>query len=198
MNYFNNAKVNWNKWSPKDIIFKSNNVIKKLMPQENVLSYKSKGDRDEQMCKLTNGKLHTSNWGNGTYHGSENYRAVHVQLKDVKSEFPTANVDFVDCTHRKDSVGNNLGRINVLIYIISSHCEWEWKRDQHGHYTKHRGQNICPTEEGYRICYGGQGDANPLSYNEFSEMLDITESIRRFLFEVLIPYQQHKDLELVA
>ena len=65
MNYFKNAKVNWNTWSPEDIIFKSNNVIKKLMPQENVLSYKSKGDRDAQMCKKMNGKLHTSSWNNG-------------------------------------------------------------------------------------------------------------------------------------
>ena len=196
MNYFKNAKVNWNTWSPEDIIFKSNNVIKKLMPQENVLSYKSKSDRDAQMCKKTNGKLHTSSWNNGSYHGSENYRAVHVQLKDVKSEFPSANVDFVDCTHRKDSVGNNLGRVNILIYINSFHCEWTWHQGQNGHYTKKRGQNICPLEEGYRICYGGQGDSNSLSYNEFSELLDITESVRRFLFEVLVPHQQ--GIELVA
>ena len=188
-NYFNNAQVNWNTWTPQDIIFKSNNIVKQLMPQENVLSYKSKSDRDVQMCKLTNGKAYHNNYSNATYYSLDNYRAVHVWLKDVKSEYPTANIDFIDYTNRTDSVGNAKACINVLIYIQSFHQPWEWKRDQNGNYIKVNNANPSPLQEGYRICYGGQGDSNPLSHSEFQEVLDITESVRRFLFEMLIPYR---------
>ena len=188
-NYFNNAQVNWNTWTPQDIIFKSNNIVKQLMPQENVLSYKSKSDRDDQMCKRTNGKAYHNNYSNATYYSRDNYRAVHVWLKDVKLEYPTANVDFIDYTNRKDSVGNAKACIDVLIYIQSFHQPWEWKRDQKGNYIKVNNANPSPLEEGYRICYGGQGDSNPLSHSEFQEVLDITESVRRFLFEMLIPYR---------
>ena len=162
-NYFNNAQINWNTWTPQDIFFKSNNIVKQLMPQENVLSYKSKSDRDVQMCKLTNGKAYHSNYHNATHYGCENYRAVHVWLKDVKSEYPTANVDFIDYRNRKDSVGNAKACIDALIYIQSFHQPWEWKRNQNGNYTRVRNGNSTPLEEGYRICYGGQGDSNPLS-----------------------------------
>ena len=188
-NYFNNAQVNWNTWTPQDIIFKSNNIVKQLMPQENVLSYKSKSDRDDQMCKRTNGKAYHNNYSNATYYSRDNYRAVHVWLKDVKLEYPTANVDFIDYTNRTDSVGNAKACIDALIYIQSFHQPWEWKRDQNGNYIKVNNANPSPLEEGYRICYGGQGDSNPLSRAEFQEVLDITESVRRFLFEMLIPYR---------
>ena len=188
-NYFNNAQVNWNTWTPQDIIFKSNNIVKQLIPQENILSYKSKSDRDQQMCKRTNGKAYHNHYSNATYYSRDNYRAVHVWLKDVKSEYPTANVDFIDYTNRTDSVGNAKACINVLIYIQSFHQPWEWKRDQKGNYIKVNNANPSPLEEGYRICYGGQGDSNPLSHSEFQEVLDITESVRRFLFEMLIPYR---------
>ena len=32
-----------------------------------------------------------------------------VQLKDVKDDFPSANIDFIDWTEKKDSVGNPKG-----------------------------------------------------------------------------------------
>ena len=76
-----------------------------------------------------------------------------------------------------------------MIYIQSFHQPWEWKRDQNGNYIKVNNANPSPLQEGYRICYGGQGDSNPLSHSEFQEVLDITESVRRFLFEMLIPYR---------
>ena len=63
MNYFNHKRVNWKTWTPQDIVFKSNQLIKKVVPSENVLSWTSKGDRDRKMCERTNGKLITSkNW----------------------------------------------------------------------------------------------------------------------------------------
>ena len=57
-NYFTDVKVEhkgighypirWNRWSPDSIIFKSNRLVKKVMPEDNILSYKSKCDRDYQ------------------------------------------------------------------------------------------------------------------------------------------------------
>jgi hypothetical protein len=121
-----------------------------------------------------------------------NHHAVHVWLKDMKSGYPSACVDFVDMRERKNSVGHNLGRLDVLVYINSYHCAWEWHRDINGNYTKKAKSDITPLEEGYRICYGGQGDANPLSYTEFNEILDISESVRRFLIDKVADTQQLK------
>ena len=72
MNYFSTQPINWGLWSPEDIIFKSNQTIKKLMPSENILSYKSKNDRDVQMCKRTGGQVFTNHRGI-TYHNNNKY-----------------------------------------------------------------------------------------------------------------------------
>ena len=188
-NYFENVKVNWANWSPKDIIFKSNSVVKKLLPTENVLSWTSKGDRDQKMCKLTGCKA-TGNSYNGqqyTYYTKENYKGVMVQMKDMKSPFPSANIDFIDCTGRKDSVGNNLGSLDVLVYLNSFHNPWTWQRDPAtNQYTKVANGSIAPIEEGYRMCYGGQGDANSMSFQEFHELVEITEAVKNFIIEMVL------------
>ena len=193
-NYFENAQVRWNLWSPQTIYFKSNNMLKKLIPSENLLSYKSKSDRNEQMGKIKTKKvdLFGTSVGNYQYYSQMNHHAVHVWLKDLKSGYPSAHIDFVDMRERKNSVGHNLGRLDVLVYINSYHCAWEWHRDINGNYTKQAKSDIAPLEEGYRICYGGQGDANPLSYTEFNEILDISESVRRFLIDKVVEPQQLK------
>jgi hypothetical protein len=49
------------------------------------------------------------------------------------------------------------------------------------------------------MCYGGQGDANSLEFDEFHEMIQITEALRDFLVEMVIPAQNgNVPLELVA
>ena len=197
MNYFSKQPINWGLWSPEDIIFKSNQTIKKLMPQENILSYKSKNDRDVQMCKRTGGQTFTNHRGT-TYHNNNKYKAVHVHLRDVKSDFPNANIDFVYCLERTNSVGHTLGGINALMYLTSYHRVWQWKQDQNGNYTKVALNGVADVDEGYRFSYGGQGESCPLNYKEFSEMLEITEAIRRFLVEVLIPYKNGEQVRLVA
>jgi len=188
-NYFEQAKVEWNLWNPESIIFKSNSLTKKILPQENVLSYKSKGDRDTKMAKLTKGKAYTSQIGN-TWHSQDNHVAVHVELKQLKSEYIDANLEFVDYSERFDSVGNRLQRISALVYIQSHHSNFEWKRDANGNYSKVKQGQSCGLDEGYRICYGGQGDSNPLSFREFNELLQISESIRKFVVDVAMPYRE--------
>tara|TARA_A200000159_G_C7316605_1_gene337000 strand:- start:406 stop:1023 length:618 start_codon:yes stop_codon:yes gene_type:complete len=189
-NYFETQRVKWRTWNPNQIIFKSNQLIKKLMPEDNILSWTSKGDRDRQMCELTGCKA-TSHSYNGkpyNYYTKENYKGVMVQLKDVKSEFPSANIDFIDCTHRKDSVGNNVGSLDVLVYLNSYHAEWTYVRCPNtGSYTRQPSGNSAPIEEGYRMCYGGQGDSNSMPFHEFQELIQITEAVKNFLVEVLIP-----------
>lgn len=197
MNYFSTQPINWGLWTPQDIIFKSNQTIKKLMPSENILSYKSKNDRDTQMCKRTGGQMFTNHRGT-TYHNNNKYKAVHVHLRDVKSEFPNANIDFVYCLERKNSVGHALGGVNALMYLNSYHRTWEWKKDANGNYKQEFKGDTADVDEGYRFSYGGQGESCPLNYKEFSEMLEITEAIRRFLVEVLIPYKNGEQVRLVA
>jgi len=95
-NYFETQRVNWKTWNPNQIIFKSNRLIKKLMPEDNILSWTSKGDRDTKMCQRTGGKAIVGH-GNHTYYSREKYKGVMVQLKDMNSDFPSANIDFIDC-----------------------------------------------------------------------------------------------------
>ena len=192
MNYFNHKRVNWKTWSPQNIVFKSNQLIKKVAPSENVLSWSSKADRDRKMCERTNGKLITSkNWQgqSTTYHSAENYKGVMVQIKDVKDDFPSANIDFIDFTDRKDSVGNRKGRLDVLVYLNSFHRSWGWDRCPNtGNLIKvSKSWTVVPMHEGYRMCYGGQGDKNPMDFDEFHEVVSITEALRDFLVEVIIP-----------
>ena len=84
------------------------------------------------------------------------------------------------------------------MYLNSYHQQWQWKRDQNGNYTKVALNGVADIDEGYRFSYGGQGESCPLNYKEFSEMLEITEAIRRFLVEVLIPYKNGEQVRLVA
>lgn len=196
MNYFSTQPINWGLWTPQDIIFKSNQTIKKLMPSENIVSYKSKNDRDTQMCELTGGQTLTSH--RGTYHNNNKYKAVHVHLRDVKSDFPNANIDFVYCLERKNSVGHALGGINSLVYLNSYHRSWEWQKDANGNYKQVFKGDIADVDEGYRFSYGGQGEGCPLDYKEFREILEITEAIRKFLVEVLIPHKNGEQVRLVA
>ena len=201
MNYFNHKRIEWKTWNPKDIIFKSNNLIKKVVPSENILSWSSKADRDIKMCERTKGKLITSkNWQGqiATHHGAENYKGVMVQMKDAKSDFPSFNIDFIDQTERLDSVGNHKGGLDILVYLNSFHNSFKWVSDSHGHYTKQANGNVTPLREGYRMCYGGQGDANSLDFDEFHEIIQITEALRDFLVEVVVPTKNGEFLDLVA
>lgn len=202
MNYFNHKRVNWNTWTPQDIVFKSNQLIKKVAPSENILSWSSKGDRDRKMCERTKGKLITSkNWQGQsiTYHGGENYKGVMVQMKDAKSDFPSFNIDFIDQTERLDSVGNRKSNLDVLVYLNSFHHYWEWDHCPNtGNWIKVNKGSTAPIKEGYRMCYGGQGDANAMDFDEFHEVVSITEALRDFLVEVIIPTKNGEDLDLVA
>lgn len=202
MNYFNYKRVNWNTWSPQDIVFKSNQLMKKVAPSENVLSWSSKADRDRKMCERTKGKLITSkNWQGQsiTYHGAENYKGVMVQMRDAKSDFPSFNIDFIDQTERLDSVGNRKSGLDVHVYLNSFHNPWQWdKCPTTGNWVKTSTGNTAPSGEGYRMCYGGQGDANAMDFDEFHEMISITEALRDFLIEVIIPTKNGEVLDLVA
>lgn len=185
MNYFTNTNVRWKTWSPENVIFKSNQLVKKVLPSEHILSWKSKSDRDQKMCKMTGCKQVN---GVYTYYTKENYKGIMVQLKDVKDDFPSANIDFIDCTERKDSVGNFKGNLDILVYLNSFHSNFTWgKCPKTGNWVKTSTGKTTPLREGYRMCYGGQGDANPMDFDEFHEMIQITEMIRDFLVDVVVP-----------
>ena len=193
-NYFENQRVNWCQFSPQDIMFKSNRITKKLLPEENVMSWTTKDSRHEAMAKKTGATAHSNtNWqGKGyTYYSRDTYKAVFVQLTKVKKEFVCANLDFINYTPKQDSLGGNVGGLDALVYIGSSHDRYQWgKQANGGHgYAKLNNKSL-PDDEGYKIAYGGQGDTNYLSHREFIEIADISEAVRRFLFEMVLPYKR--------
>ena len=191
MNKLNTSIVRWKTWSPENIIFKSNTLVKKVLPSEHILSWKSKGDRDQKMCERTGCKSVQTNQFGGqpyTYYTKDNYKGIMVQLTDVKSDFPSANIDFIDWTERKDSVGNKKGSLDILVYLNSYHSNFTWdKCPQTGRWIRKNIGNPAPLREGYRMSYGGQGDAHALDFDEFHELVQITEMIRDFLVDVVIP-----------
>ena len=188
-NYFDTQRINWVKYNSTNIIFKNNNLVKKLVPQENVLKYKSKTDRDEQMCKKMGGKPIQTAQGH-TWYSQDTYKSVHVHLQNLKSEYPTADLEFIDRTPRKDSAGEPVPIVNALVYITSLHRRWDWVRDPNtGQFSKVSKQNVCGVDEGYYIAYGGQGEDNGMKFHEFRELLDISEAVKNFLVEVVVPFK---------
>ena len=189
-NYFETSNVNWNNWNPSNVVFKSNNLTKKLLPAKNVLSWKSKTDRNDKMCELAGCKKSSYQGYNGQqYHRytRENYFGVMVELKNVKSEYPSACIDFIDYRDKKNSIGENELKLDVLVYLNSYHTSWQWQQQPNGQWAKNHSKQSLPLDEGYKISYGGQGDSNPMSFDTFQELLQISEAVRQFLIECVVP-----------
>tara|TARA_Y100000361_G_scaffold91274_1_gene81321 strand:+ start:1170 stop:1763 length:594 start_codon:yes stop_codon:yes gene_type:complete len=186
INYFTSQKINWYRFSPKDIIFKSNSTIKKLMPEENILSYTSKGDRDTKTCKLTGGKATTSS-GGYTWYSRENYKAVHVHLEDLTKEYPQAKVQFIDYTNRANKL-HKYHIIDTLSEIRSMHYDYDYDSTTRN-YTRTRIKNLSD-QDGYEFTIGGQGQGVHQNLREWMEMGTINQSIINFLAEMVIPLKQ--------
>jgi len=192
-NYFENRRVNWCQFSPKDIIFKSNTITKKLLPEENVMSWSTKESRHNEIAKKTGAKstINTGWSGNPvSYYSRDSYKAVFVQLTKVKKHFVCANLDFVNYIPKANSLGGAVAGLDALVYIGSFHDTYQYKKSANGNYgyVKTNGQSL-PLSEGYRIAYGGQGDSNYMSHQEWVEIGDISESVRMFLVEMVLPYR---------
>ena len=41
------------------------------------------------------------------------------------------------------------------------------------------------------MCYGGQGDSNALGFDEFHELVQITEAVKNFIVEEVLGYNKH-------
>ena len=96
-------------------------------------------------------------------------------------------------------MGNRKGNLDVLVYLNSFHNPWEWdKCPKTGAWIKVHKGSVAPIKEGYRMSYGGQGDANSMDFDEFHELISITEALRDFLVEVIIPTKSGEVLDLVA
>jgi len=172
------------------------------MPEANVMSYKTKTDRDNLMAVRTGAKKTTNTWGHSHYK-AVNHVAVHVRLTDVKKDFVSADVDFVDLREKKDSQGGHRSGLDVLVYVQSQHHKYEWKKDASGNWASAKvNSNPLSDDEGYLMCYGGQGDRNPMTHREFLEIGEISEAVRKFLIDRVLPFKRgefvEKDLTLVA
>lgn len=198
MKFFERSRVKWNRWQPTDIMFKSNSLVKKLVPSTNYLSYKAKCDRDLDMAKLSGGTLrYRQGWNGQTfdYYDRDKYRAIHVKLKDLKQPFPSADIDFIDFVPQEDSVGNMFAPINALVYVASFHQRTKWVQANNGHWVSSKTGNVAPIREGYRIAYGGQGDSNYMSSQNLEEIAQITDAVINFLIEVVVPFQNGESVE---
>jgi len=193
-NYFENQRVNWHQFSPKDIIFKSNAITKKLLPEENVMSWKTKDSRHCAIAEKTGATAHSNtNWNNQqyTWYSRDSYKAVFVQLTRVKQEYVCANLDFVNYMPKKDSLGDARAGLDALVYIGSFHDKFQYQKGANGQYgySKTNSQSL-PDSEGYRIAYGGQGDSNYMTHQEWTEIGDISEAVRNFLIEMVVPFKR--------
>lgn len=193
MKFFAQSKVNWNRFRPTDMVFKSNAMVKKLVPSENILSYSTKSDRDVEMAQRSGGAEERKQSWNGqvyTYYSKDKYRAIHVKLKDLKSPHPSADLEFVDFTPKQDSVGNLFSNISALVYITSFHQRTTWVRGTNGQYTSQKVGKIAQLDEGYRVAYGGQGDSNYMGLDELEEIAQIARAVKNFLIEVVVPFKE--------
>tara|TARA_B100001093_G_scaffold347651_1_gene332287 strand:- start:21415 stop:22035 length:621 start_codon:yes stop_codon:yes gene_type:complete len=204
-NYFANQPIHWNQFSSRDIYFKSNAITKKLLPEDNILSWKTKESRHNEVASKTGATAQTSRGWNGqvhTYYSRDSYKGVFVQLTNVKKEYVTANLDFINYKPKKDSQGNHLAGLDALVYIGSFHDRHEWVKDSSGNYSMQKTNKVSLNDyEGYRIAYGGQGDSNYLTHRELIEIADISESVKKFLIDMVLPLKRgilNKDLALVA
>lgn len=205
-NYFETQQIHWNQFSPKDIQFKSNAITKKLLPEENVMSWKTKESRHTAIAKKTGATATTSGINQQyTWYSRDSYKAVFVQLTKVKAEFVCANIDFVNYMPKKNSFGNVNAGLDALVYIGSFHDTYQYQKCAKGHYgyIKTNSQSL-PDDEGYRIAYGGQGDSNYLTASEFIEIVDISEAVRMFLIERVLKLKRglleedRKEEEIIA
>jgi len=198
MKFFERSRVKWNRWQPTDLVFKSNAMVKKIVPSENILSYSTKSNRDYEMAQRSGGDSEQRKHWNGqvyTYYNRDKYRAVHVKLKDLKTPFPTADIDFIDYVAQNDSVGNMFSPINALVYVGSFHQRTQWVQGSNGHYTTQKVGKIAPVREGYRIAYGGQGDSNYMSAQNLEEIAQITDAVLNFIIEVVVPFNNGESVE---
>lgn len=198
MKFFERSRVKWNRWKPTDIMFKSNSLVKKLVPSTNYLSYSTKGDRDFEMARISGGTQRQRKSWNGqvfNYYDKDKYRAVHVKLKDLKTPFPTADIDFIDYVMKEDSVGNKFSPIDALVYVGSFHQRTKWVQANNGQWVSSKTGSIAPIREGYRVAYGGQGDSNYMSSQNLEEIAQITDAVTNFLIEVVIPFNNGESVE---
>jgi hypothetical protein len=185
-NYFETSQVNWSNFSPKDIIFKRNKITKALLPEENVMSWSSKQNRNYEVAKKGGTPVQM---GGNTHYTNDGLVGVFVQLVDLNTPFPSANIDILDYRPKTNSVGNPIHRMDILMYIRSNHAHWQWKRDAQGHYKRDYDPNTAPLEEGYRIAYGGQGEDNSMSFELFTEVLQIANAVKSFLIDRVVPFK---------
>ena len=158
MKYFEHQKIHWHHWSPDDVYFKRNVLVKKINANNelNVIGYNSKGAFQEEYDK-----------------------GIFIHVKDIKQEFPTAHINLWNkCTD--ESIGN-------LAYIESRHYNFEWKKDGNTGMWKSVKRNPLPLadEEGYRISLGGTAVLG--TPPEYQEQTDIINAVHKFFIDRVLP-----------
>ena len=163
-NYFATQKIHWFNFSPDDIYFKRNILVKKANAHNevNIISYNSKGAFKDTYDK-----------------------GVFIHLKDIKSEFPTAHINVLN----KQKIVNGYGQwIDNLHYLNSRHYQFEWVKDPHSQYgwmTKKVNQTPLPDAQGYGFELGGTAIMGVPA--EMQEQIDILHAIHNFFLNRVLP-----------
>ncbi len=166
MKYFEHTPVNWDRFTPDDIYFKSGILTNGWDDEINVIKWKNKRGF---MQDYTHG--------------------VFVSLNSVKSEFPNMEINIFD---RRDDVnhnGHHLPKWNYLsnlVYITSQHYVFDWVKDpNHPHNWIRKKQNPIPypDDEAYMIDLHSMTAMNPRT---MQEQMEIIFSVRKFLIEGIL------------
>ena len=174
--YFNYAKVNWNRFSPTDIYFKSNILTKGLEDEINIISYKNKGDFYQEYDK-----------------------GVFVKLNNTKDNYPNAEINIFDRTPLRNTSNQNRvvyhEHFDNLVYLYTTHQRAEWKQDANGNWQMTPIGNPKPNEEGYAINFHNFSAHDP---RVCQEQIDIVYEVRNFLATRILERKQKKVLTMVA
>jgi hypothetical protein len=174
--YFKYAKVNWNKFSPSDIHFKSNILTKGLEDEIDIVSYKNKGDFYQEYDK-----------------------GVFVKLNNTKNDYPNAEINIYDRTPLRNRSNQTRlayqSHFDNLVYLYSTHQQSQYGRDSNGNWVTTPIGNPKSNEEGYAIEFHNFGAEDP---RVCQEQIDIIYEVRNFLATRILELKQEKVLTMVA
>jgi len=173
--HFNYAKVNWNRFSPNDIYFKSNILTKGLENEINIVSYKTKGDFYQKYDK-----------------------GVFVKLNNTKDDYPNAEINIFDRTALRNTSNQNRiayhQHFDNLVYLYTTHQQAEYKQ-VNGNWKLIPIGNPKPNLDGYAIEFHNLKAQDP---QICQEQIDIIYEVRYFLATRILGKIQKKVLTMVA
>jgi hypothetical protein len=162
-----NAPVDWDRFTPDDIYFKSGILTRELCEEINVIRWKNKRGFMEEYT-----------------HG------VFIAFNSVKDEFPNMEINIFDRRDGTNHNGHPISKYNYtnnLVYVTSQHYDTEWVKDpsnttNYGWVQKNKNPIPYP-DDSYMMDFHSMMAMNPRS---MQEQVEIVFSARKFLVERIL------------